>query len=604
MSFIRRFTLIQQIMIISIIPILTILFFAYTIINTEYKIYTSTEKLQSALEISFATTNLVHELQKERGLTAGFLATKGKNFKNELNEQRKLSNEKRELLKNTYANSDLSIFTNEFIGPISDGMKQLNNLDSTRTQISSLSIPTGNALKFYTTQIAKYLKGVSAVGGESSDAMLSSVAGAFSYFLNAKELAGQERAVVNGILSRNIAISQKWFMKWNSLYFGQNTLMQSFMALAKKETIALYKSTVTGAAVESVENIRAIVRKNAETGSFGVPAPKWFADSTARIDLMRKISVQQMDILKTQTISLIDQAKANLLFYAILSASIVLVVIIIIFVVARTINSFFSESILTITEANAQVVSASDQIASSATSLAEGATHQAQSVEKINMMINKAVESNQDNSQSAMNANKLAQDANESAILGNENINDLMDSMENITKSSQKIAKILKNIDEIAFQTNLLALNAAVEAARAGEHGLGFTVVANEVKSLARRSAAAAKETAVIIQESMNQIEAGNKMANKSHEVFETILENSKNTSVIVAEIAQSLETEVNNMRSISSDVHTIDTITQENAATSEETAASSEELNAQAVSLMDNVTEVGKFVGVNIEVS
>lgn len=602
MSFVRRFTLIQQIIIISVIPILTILFFAYSIIDREYSAYVSTDKLQSALEISFATTNLVHELQKERGLTAGFLASKGKSFSNELQAQRKISDEKRNILKGIYTNSKLSVFTNEFISPVGEGMKQLEDLDRTRSQISSQSIAIADALKYYTSQISKYLKGVSAVGGESSDAMLSSVAGAFSYFLNAKELAGQERAVVNGILSRNISISKEIFMKWNSLYFGQDTLMQSFMSLAKKETVELYNHTVTGPSIEGVEKIRTQVREKSETGNFGIQASVWFKDSTSRIDLMRKISVQQMDILQDQTKSLIDKAKANLLFYIILSTSIVTGVIIIIFIVARTINSFFSESILTITEANAQVVSASDQIASSATSLAEGATHQAQSVEKINVMINKAVDSNQENSESAMKANELAQSANKSAIFGNESINELILSMENITKSSEKIAKILKNIDEIAFQTNLLALNAAVEAARAGEHGLGFTVVANEVKSLARRSAAAAKETAIIIQESMEQIKAGNEMANKSHEVFETILENSKNTSVIVAEIAQSLQTEVKNMRGISTDVHTIDTITQENAATSEETAASSQELNAQAVSLMDNVTQVGKFVGVNVE--
>lgn len=602
MSFIRRFTLIQQIMIISIIPILTILFFAYSIIAREYKAYVSTDKLKSALEISFATTNLVHELQKERGLTAGFMASKGERFSDELQVQRKVSDEKRAALKEAYSNSDLSVFTNEFIEPITKGMQQLENLDSTRTQISSHSIPMGDALVFYTTQIATYLKGISAVGGESSDAMLSSVAGAFSYFLNAKELAGQERAVVNGIITRNIPISQEWFMKWNSLYFGQDTLMQSFKALAKKETLELYKQTVKGDAVDSVESIRNIVREKVETGQFGINPTQWFSDSTARIDLMRKISEQQMNILETQTLSIIDKAKSNLIFYSVLSISIVIFVMIIIFIVARNINSFFSESILTITEANAQVVSASDQIASSATNLAEGATHQAQSVEKINSMINKAVESNQENSESAMNANKLAKNANESAVLGNESINALMNSMTNITKSSEKIAKILKSIDEIAFQTNLLALNAAVEAARAGEHGLGFTVVANEVKSLARRSAAAAKETAMIIQESIDEIKLGNEMAHKSHEVFETILENSKNTSVIVAEIAQSLQMEVENMRAISIDVHTIDTITQENAATSEETAASSQELNAQAVSLMDNVTQVGKFVGVNVK--
>ena len=482
-------------------------------------------------------------------------------------------------------------------------MEQIKELEAKRSSISSQSLAIGDAVKFYSSQIGKYLKGTAALGGESSDAMLSAVAGAFSYFLNSKELAGQERAVINGILARNITVSQKWFMKWNSLYFGQDTLMQSFSALAKKDTLNLYNSTVQGQAVDNVDKIRDIVRTKAKTGDFGLEPSEWFRNSTERINLLRIISVQQMDTLKSQTTTIIEKAKSNLTFYSILTAIIVIFVIVIVVLVARTINKFFSESILTITEANSQVVSASEQIASSAINLAEGATNQAHSVEKINTTINEALSSNQKNSENALSASKLAENANDSALLGNENINELLNAMKNITVSSEKIAKVLKNIDEIAFQTNLLALNAAVEAARAGEHGLGFTVVASEVKNLARRSAASAKETAIMITESMNQIKIGNDMTNKSHEILETILENSKNTSELVSEISISLQSDLKNMHGISSDVHSIDTITQGNAATSEETAASSEELNAQAVSLMENVLEVGKFVGVEVDV-
>lgn len=603
MSFFKRFTLIQQIVIISVLPILTILFFAYSIINREYHAYTSTYKLKSALEISFAATDLIHELQKERGITAGFLASKGVRFKSELKAQRENSNKKREILKSIYDKSDFSLFTNEFITPIHEGMKQLKLLDDTRKEISSQSIQTASAIKFYSLQIEKYLKGIAAVGGESSDALLSSVAGAFSYFLNAKELAGQERAVVNGILSRNTPISQKWFMKWNSLYFGQDTLMQSFKALAKAETVELYEKRVKGPAIDSVNQIRETLREKASDGEFGIEPSKWFKSSTERINLMREVSIQQIDMLDIQTEDLIAQAKSNLIFYTALTLFVVFIVVGIIFIIARNLKIFFSDSILNITEGNKQIVSASDQIASSATSLAEGATNQAHSIEKINTMIIDAVASNQENSESALNANKLARDANESAIQGNQSINELMVSMKEITQSSEKIAKILKNIDEIAFQTNLLALNAAVEAARAGEHGLGFSVVAEEVKNLARRSAEAAKETALIIQESMDRIKDGNNMANRSHEVFETILNNSQNTSTLVSQIAESLQEDVKNMQEISSNIATIDTITQVTAATSEETAASSEELNAQAITLMNSITQIGQFVGVNVTV-
>jgi len=136
-------------------------------------------------------------------------------------------------------------------------------------------------------------------------------------------------------------------------------------------------------------------------------------------------------------------------------------------------------------------------------------------VEEVSATIEEATASNNQNAENSREANLLAQHSNDAAKVGNQRVGDLMVAMEKITDSSQKIAKIIKTIDEIAFQTNLLALNAAVEAARAGEHGLGFAVVAEEVKNLAERSAGAAKEITGIIEASIDQVKAGTDVAIK-----------------------------------------------------------------------------------------
>ena len=268
---------------------------------------------------------------------------------------------------------------------------------------------------------------------------------------------------------------------------------------------------------------------------------------------------------------------------------------------ARMISNPLLKAVNTISEANAEVINASDQIAASSTSLAEGSSEQASSVEEVSATLEESTALINQNSDNAREASLLAQDANDAASIGNEKVQALTVSMTNISESSEKISKIIKTIDEIAFQTNLLALNAAVEAARAGEHGLGFAVVAEEVKNLAGRSALAAKETAEIIESSIEQVKAGNVITEQTNEAFSGILGHIKKTSDLISEISVSAKEQSEGMAQISSAMAQVDQVTQHNASTSEEAAAAAEELNAQANAMLDTVAEVGRMVGVNI---
>lgn len=272
--------------------------------------------------------------------------------------------------------------------------------------------------------------------------------------------------------------------------------------------------------------------------------------------------------------------------------------ILIAFFLIRSIVKVVVDSVKSLSEGTAQVVSASEQISSASVSLAEGASSQASSVEEVSATIEQATASNNQNADNSREANLLAQHSNDAARQGNQQVADLMVAMEKITDSSQKIAKIIKTIDEIAFQTNLLALNAAVEAARAGEHGLGFAVVAEEVKNLAERSAGAAKEITGIIEASIDQVKMGTEVANRTKASFAEILLGVKKTSDLIGEIAISAKEQAEGMNQIATAMGSVDQITQQNASASEETAAAAEELNAQALSMLESVAEIAALAG------
>ena len=286
-----------------------------------------------------------------------------------------------------------------------------------------------------------------------------------------------------------------------------------------------------------------------------------------------------------------------------LAALLVVVMVIIMLVVNQWMMVRPSvRAIKEIVEGSNQVNMAAAQIAQAATNLAEASSQQASNVADVDETIEKYTEINTKNADNVQQANNQAHLADEIAQTGNEKLKDLLKYMAMITEDSEKIAKIIKTIDEIAFQTNLLALNAAVEAARAGEHGLGFAVVADEVKNLASKSAEAAKETESIIKEAIDRIKVGDKITHDTGEVFQTIIERVEKTSALIGSTTETIHDQADGMKQISHAMSSIDDFTQQNAATSEEAAATSEELSAQTESMLENVRQVAHLIGYDME--
>ncbi len=245
-----------------------------------------------------------------------------------------------------------------------------------------------------------------------------------------------------------------------------------------------------------------------------------------------------------------------------------------------------------------QTASAAGQVSAASQSLSSGASEQAASVEETSASLEEISSMIRSTADNAEKAKTLAGEAHAVAQAGSRTMVEMTQAMAAIDISSAEVAKIVKNIDEIAFQTNILALNAAVEAARAGEAGAGFAVVADEVRSLAQRSAAAAKETADKIEAAIASSRKGSLSCAKVGEALTQIGKHVSSTDALVGEIAMAAREQAQGIEQINTAITQMDQVTQSNSASAEESASAAEELDAQASSLKDMVGKLRELIG------
>lgn len=249
-------------------------------------------------------------------------------------------------------------------------------------------------------------------------------------------------------------------------------------------------------------------------------------------------------------------------------------------------------------EGSNQVASASSQVSSSSQTLAETTSEQAAAIEETSSALEEMASMTRQNADNAAEANRLMQQTRSVVSEANTSMEELAESMREINRASEETFKIIKTIDEIAFQTNLLALNAAVEAARAGEAGAGFAVVADEVRSLAMRAAEAAKNTAALIEATVNKVKSGTAITERTREIFLNVAQSAEKVSELLGEIAVASDEQKDGIEQVNRAVSEMDKAIQSNAANAEETASAAEELNAQANELRAYVTELLAIVG------
>jgi methyl-accepting chemotaxis protein len=243
--------------------------------------------------------------------------------------------------------------------------------------------------------------------------------------------------------------------------------------------------------------------------------------------------------------------------------------------------------------ASLHVVAASQQLTAATKQLSSGAQEQASSLEETAASLEEITGTVKQNADNARQANQLALGSRDTAEKGGQVVTTAVAAMGDINTASKRIVDIITTIDEIAFQTNLLALNAAVEAARAGEQGRGFAVVAAEVRGLAQRSAAAAREIKSLIQDSVTKVDAGSELVNRSGRTLDEIVGSVKRVTDLIAEIAAANHEQAQGIEQVNRTVAQMDQVTHTAAAQAEEISSTAESLTSQARQLQELV---GRF--------
>ena len=296
-----------------------------------------------------------------------------------------------------------------------------------------------------------------------------------------------------------------------------------------------------------------------------------------------------------------DNGKASaLLSVRLIAAALglaVLLTIVLAWRISRSTNRALNDITVNLDRGALQTASAARQVSTASQTLASGASEQAASVEETSTSLEQMSSMIRATAENAEKAKELAAEARSVAATGSSTMVDMTQAMGAIESSSAEVAKIVKNIDEIAFQTNILALNAAVEAARAGEAGAGFAVVADEVRSLAQRSAAAAKETANKIEAAIASSRKGSQCTAKVEELLTQIADKVNSTDSLVAEIATAAREQAQGIEQINAAIAQMDKVSQSNSASAEESASAAEELDAQAETLKDLVAKLRLLV-------
>jgi len=301
----------------------------------------------------------------------------------------------------------------------------------------------------------------------------------------------------------------------------------------------------------------------------------------SNVEIANAIRAGDSAILIAVLIAAIGIGTASILAYFIVSG------------IVRRLNSIIAG----LGESSVQVAEAAGAISGSSSQLAEGATEQAASLEQTSSALEQMASMTRQN---ADNATRTQHTTGQTVTLidkGAKAVNNMSGAMGEISDSAEKIGRIIKTIEEIAFQTNLLALNAAVEAARAGEAGKGFAVVADEVRNLAQRSAQAARDTAELIEGTVTRVKNGSEIATMLDSDFKEIESGAKDVGRLIAEITSATHEQAQGVDQVNTAVAQMDKVTQQNAANAEESASASEELSAQAEVLKGMVDDLTALV-------
>ncbi|OOZ38570.1 hypothetical protein BOW53_15015 [Solemya pervernicosa gill symbiont] len=635
MKFLNNLSIRLKILIMLVAPVIGLLYFSIISVMDKSDVVAEMESVEPLAQLAVKVSALVHETQKERGATAGFLGSKGTKFVTELPAQRNNTDQKRNELNQFLKAFNKGAYGGGFENGLNDVLNRLGQIDSIRSSVSAQTIKGGDAIGYYTGINGQFLNLIGEMTALSDNGVISRNIAAYVNFLLGKERAGIERAVLAGTFAAD-AFGPGAHAKFSRLVTEQDTYANVFLSLATDEAKQSYKEAMGDSSVAEVVRMRKVANANAQSGGFGIDSVFWFKTQTAKINQLKKVEDWLSESLIEQVGELRGQASTAQMFYLILAIVAVGMALLLSVLMSRNITgalgqalnalediaqgegdltsrldatgrdeiaqlagafNLFVEKIESIVsqirQMSESIQTATGEIAAGNTDLSARTEEQASSLEETASSMEEMTSTVKQNADNARQANQLAASARDQASEGGEVVGSAVNAMAEINTSSRKIADIISVIDEIAFQTNLLALNAAVEAARAGEQGRGFAVVAGEVRTLAQRSAEAAKEIKNLIEDSVSKVDQGSALVDQSGKTLEEIVTSVKKVTDIVSEIAAASSEQASGIDQINNAITQMDDVTQQNAALVEEAAAASKSMEDEAHGL---ASLVGQF--------
>ncbi|NDY96238.1 hypothetical protein G3I74_10890 [Wenzhouxiangella sp. C33] len=573
---------------------------------------TSTER---AVELSIQVSEVVHQLQIERGMSAGFLGSDGEGFERELASQRDVVDEQRAALQAFLDDFDVDSLGLEIAAALDGALASMQDISRHRGAVDGLSIPVSESLEFYTGLTQEFIGLMELLGSLSEHPEIARMSGAYTNMVYLKDLAGVERAVLSNVFAAD-QFSGQLFARLAGIVAGQETFAQVFRGLASSEQIGRFEELMGRSEAIEAERLRQRAFERFETGGFGIDSTVWFQAQTRKMGLLREMESLLAADLAQRANALRQAAQAQLWGFVLRAVIVIGATLFLAFYVSRILFrqlggepsygqaviarvaagdlsvrvavqgsdeasllgsvramvAKLSEIVGSVNAAADELASASQQVSSTSENLSQGASEQSASVEQVSASMEEMSASIAQNSENARVTNELSSRSAEEANAGGTAVADTVEAM-------RSIAEKIQIIDEIAYQTNLLALNAAIEAARAGEHGKGFAVVAAEVRKLAERSQLAASEIGTVAATSVATAEQAGK-------ALEGLVPAIEKTSQLVQEITAASGEQASGASQISDAMSQLNSVTQQSASSSEELAATSEELSGQAMQL------------------
>ena len=613
MTYFRHLSIRLKLLFMMALPFLALTYFASVGVLDKFALSQDLTRLERLVGVGVRIGNLAHELQKERGMSAGYLGSGGQKFASELPIQRQASDRAIAQLDAGLDGFDTRAYGDELVKGIDRARSRLAELKKMRESVSAQTVATPKVVAYYSGTIGALLEITGQLATLSRDGEVARRASSYANLLQAKERAGIERAMLTNAFAAD-RFDGDGFNRFLINSARQETYLAVFDGYADAGTKAFRDARLADPSVAEVERMKAVAIEKAATGGFGIDAAYWFKTITHKINLLKELEDQLANDLIDESGRLDRAARLQVIVYVSVGATALALSLLLGWVIIQALTQqmavavqatrALSEGDLTLREmdtdsrdeigqlmaslqammvklrqiigevvdSSSQITNAADQVSATAQSLSQATSEQAASVEETSSAVEQMSASINHNADNAKTTEHMASQAAHEATEGGESVRQTVAAM-------KQIAGKIGIIDDIAYQTNMLALNAAIEAARAGEHGKGFAVVAAEVRKLAERSQVAAREIGDVAESSV-------RLAEQAGALLETIVPSIRKTADLVREITSASEEQSTGVGQINTAMGQLNQLTQQNASASEELAATAEEMSAQASQL------------------